>query len=133
MRDRYARYKLKHIIEMDDSYFGSSAAGKRGRGAANKSTVVIAVETSETAPGYAAMEVVDSMHSPHLRDFAFRHIEDDQTVKTDKYPFLIGNVKSFIRGTYHGVSHKHLQPYLSEFCYRFLIVASMNSRLPIDY
>ena len=32
---------------------------------------------------------------------------------------LIGNVKSFIRGTYHGVSHKHLQSYLSEFCYRF--------------
>ena len=22
---------------------------------------------------------------------------------------LIGNVKSFIRGTYHGVSHKHLK------------------------
>ena len=32
---------------------------------------------------------------------------------------LIGNVKNFIRGTYHGVSHKHLQSYLSEFCYRF--------------
>ena len=44
VRDRDARYKLKHIIEMDDSYFGSSAAGKRGRGAANKSTVVVVVE-----------------------------------------------------------------------------------------
>lgn len=148
MRDRDARYKLTHIIEMDDSYFGPSAAGKRGRGAANKSTVVVAVENRGTAPGYAAMEVIDSMHSPHLRDFAFRHIEDDQTIKTDKYPsynildvafyhfgdivkpqeamdklpwvhILIGNVKSFIRGTYHGVSHKHLQKYLSEFCYRF--------------
>ena len=32
---------------------------------------------------------------------------------------LIGNAKSFIRGTYHGVSHKHLQSYLNEFCYRF--------------
>jgi len=71
---------------MDDSYFGSSAAGKRGRGAANKSTVVIAVENRGTAPGYAAIEVVDSMHSSHIRDFAFRHIEDDQTIKTDKYP-----------------------------------------------
>ena len=78
----------------------------------------------------------------------FRYIEDDQTIKTDKYPsynildvafyhfgdivkpqeameklpwvhILIGNAKSFIRGTYHGVSHKHLQKYLSEFCYRF--------------
>ena len=32
---------------------------------------------------------------------------------------LIGNAKSFIKGTYHGVSHKHLQSYLNEFCYRF--------------
>ncbi|MDP2982720.1 MAG: transposase, partial [Candidatus Latescibacter sp.] len=40
----------------------------------------------------------------------------------DKLPWvhiLIGNAKSFIRGTYHGVSHKHLQCYLNEFCYRF--------------
>ena len=73
---------------------------------------------------------------------------DVQTIKTDDYPpynaldekyhhlgevvkaheaqeklpwvhILIGNAKSFIRGTYHGVSHKHLQSYLSEFCYRF--------------
>ena len=88
------------------------------------------------------------MHSNHLKDFAFRHIEADQTIKTDDYPsynvldvvfhhlgdsikpqeameklpwvhILIGNAKSFIRGTYHGVSHKHLQSYLNEFCYRF--------------
>ena len=148
MRDRDSRYKLHHIIEMDDSYFGGAASGKRGRGAANKSTVVVAVENHGTVPGYAAMEVVESMHSNHLKDFAFRHIEADQTIKTDDYPsynvlyvvfhplgdsikpqeameklpwvhILIGNAKSFIRGTYHGVSHKHLQSYLNEFCYRF--------------
>ena len=98
--------------------------------------------------GYAAMEVVESMHSKYLKDFAFRAIEEKQTIHTDDYPsynvldkdfrhhgetvkpfeameklpwvhILIGNVKSFIQGTYHGVSHKHLQSYLSEFCYRF--------------
>ena len=31
---------------------------------------------------------------------------------------LIGNAKTFLQGTYHGVSHKHLQRYLIEFCYR---------------
>ena len=71
---------------MDDSYFGGSASGKRGRGATNKSTVVVAVENRGYAAGYAAMEVVESMHSKHLKDFAFRHIEDDQTIKTDDYP-----------------------------------------------
>ena len=148
MENRDSLYKLSKFIEMDDSYFGGSASGKRGRGASNKSTVVIAVENRGTTSGYATMEVIESMHSNHLKDFAFRHIENDQTIKTDEYSsynvldvafhhigdivkpkeameklpwvhILIGNVKSFIQGTYHGVSHKHLQQYLSEYCYRF--------------
>ncbi len=32
---------------------------------------------------------------------------------------LIANSKGNIRGVYHGVSSKHLQRYLSEYCYRF--------------
>ena len=148
MKDRDALYKLSNFIEMDDSYFGGSVSGKRGRGAANKSAVVVAVERHGSSAGYAAMEVVESMHSKHLKAFALRAVEEEQTIHTDDYPsynvldvafdhlgetvkpyeameklpwvhILIGNVKNFIRGTYHGVSHKHLQSYLSEFCYRF--------------
>ena len=147
MKNRDSLYKLSKFIEMDDSYFGGFAAGKRGRGAHNKSTVLVAVENRGTKAGFAAMEVVESMHSKHLKDFALRAIEEEQMIHTDDYPsynaldvafhhlsetvkpheameklpwvhILIGNVKSFIRGTYHGVSHKHLQSYLSEFCYR---------------
>ena len=148
MRDRDSLYRLSDLIEMDDSYFGGATSGKRGRGAANKSIVLVAVENRGTAPRYAAMEVAESMESKHLKDFVFRHIGDEHTIKTDGYSsyttldgtfnhlgeiikpqdamkklpwvhILIGNAKSFIRGTYHGVSHKHLQPYLDEFCYRF--------------
>ncbi len=32
---------------------------------------------------------------------------------------VISNAKAVIRGTHRGVSQKHLQAYLSEFCYRF--------------
>ena len=32
---------------------------------------------------------------------------------------IISNAKAMLLGTYHGVSQKHLQRYLSEFCYRF--------------
>ena len=32
---------------------------------------------------------------------------------------VIGNLKTFINGTFHGVSHKYLHEYISEFCYRF--------------
>jgi transposase-like protein len=148
MKERDALYKLSNFIEMDDAYLGGSVSGKRGRGAANKSTVIVAVERHGSSAGYAAMEVVDSMQSTHLRDFALRAIKENQTIHTDNYPsyrvlgtafdhigetvksydameklpwvhIMIGNLKNFIRGTYHGVSHKHLQSYLSEFCYRF--------------
>ena len=51
MRDRDSQYRLSDIIEMDDSYFGGAASGKRGRGAANKSIVLVAVENRGTAPG----------------------------------------------------------------------------------
>ena len=40
----------------------------------------------------------------------------------EKFPWvhiLIGNVKGILRGVHHGVYDKHLQAYLSEFCYRF--------------
>lgn len=148
MKDRDSHYKMSNFIEMDDSYFGGSTSGKRGRGAANKSAVVVAVERRGSSAGYTAMEVVESMHSKHLKDFALRAIEENQMIHTDDYPsynvlketfhhlsetvkpfeamkklpwahILLGNVKNFIRGTYHGVSHKHLQSYLNEFCYRF--------------
>lgn len=32
---------------------------------------------------------------------------------------MIGNVKGIIKGVHHGVSPKHLQRFLTEFCYRF--------------
>jgi hypothetical protein len=32
---------------------------------------------------------------------------------------VIGNLKAFLLGTYHGVSPKYLQEYLNEFSYRF--------------
>ena len=32
---------------------------------------------------------------------------------------IFGNLKTWLRGTFHGVSRKHLQRYLDEFGYRF--------------
>jgi len=45
LADRDADYKLAGLIEMDDTYFGAPKPGKRGRGAAGKAKVVVAVET----------------------------------------------------------------------------------------
>jgi hypothetical protein len=32
---------------------------------------------------------------------------------------VISNAKTFILGTYHGLSKRHLQAYTDEYCYRF--------------
>jgi len=32
---------------------------------------------------------------------------------------VFGNLKTWLRGTFHGVGPKHLQRYLDEFSYRF--------------
>ena len=150
MADRDASYQLANLVEMDDSYFGPSGRGKRGRGSKGKVPVVVAVENRGKKPGFAAMRVVDNLKSAHIAHFAQSKIKEQQTVRTDGYvsyycltgygyeldmrivgngpnaskelPWvhtLIANVKSMLRGAHHGVSHKYLQRYLDEFCYRF--------------
>lgn len=148
MEDRDTRYMLGHVIEMDEAFFGGPVSGKRGRGAGNKSKVIVAVENRGTSAGYAKMTVVESLDSNTIRDVVTTTIRNQSTIRTDDYPayavlashfrhrgeivkspevkeklpwvhILIGNAKTFIRGTHHGVSHKHLQRYLNEFCYRF--------------
>ena len=147
MGDRDDRYLLEHVVEMDESFFGGSVAGKRGRGAENKTQVIVAVENRGKSAGYAKMTVVETLDGATLEATAKQTVKKGATVRTDGYssyrllakryqhegkvveakdaanmlPWvhtLIGNAKTFLRGTYHGVSHKHLQRYLDEFCYR---------------
>jgi transposase-like protein/transcription elongation factor Elf1 len=148
MEDRETRYQLGQVVEMDEAFFGGPFSGKRGRGAENKSKVIVAVENRGTSAGYAKMTVVETLDGDTIRDVSRTTIRNLSTIRTDDYPaytalakhfqhrgktvkspeakeklpwvhILIGNAKTFIRGTYHGVSHKHLQRYLNEFCYRF--------------
>lgn len=147
MGDRDDRYLLEHVVEMDESFFGGAAAGKRGRGAENKTQVIVAVENNDKSAGYAKMTVIETVDGETVKTVAERTVKKGAAIRTDGYssyrvlardyvhdgkpvpakeapkmlPWvhtLIGNVKTFLRGTYHGVSHKHLQRYLDEFCYR---------------
>jgi len=147
MGDRDDRYLLEHVVEMDETFFGGAAAGKRGRGADNKTQVIVAVENHGKSAGYAKMTVIETLDGSTVETTAKQTVKEGATVRTDGYssyrvlsksythdgkkveakdaakllPWvhtLIGNTKTFLRGTYHGVSHKHLQRYLDEFCYR---------------
>jgi len=65
MADRDANYKLAGLVEIDESFFGPSTPGKRGRGTEKKETVVVAVsawkdENGKERPGFAHAFVVDN-------------------------------------------------------------------------
>ena len=155
MQERDSNYKLGGIMEMDDAYFGErNVTGKRGRGAGNKSVVIIAVGTrvykGKIKPGFLKMEVSENMKKERVKDFIKGNITNGSHIKTDKFKsykwladdgftheavriynpketleylpwvhIMIGNIKGILKGVHHGVSPKHLQRFLSEFCYRF--------------
>jgi hypothetical protein len=60
-------YKLAGLIEMDDTYVGGPKPGKRGRGAAGKSKVVVAVETPGDKPRFAAMRQVPRVSGGEIK------------------------------------------------------------------
>jgi transposase-like protein len=148
MTDRDSEYRLEKLIEFDDAYIGGKRTGKRGRGAGGKKPILVAVETREGKAGFMAVEAVDTISKKSVREFLQNHLKVGQTVRTDAFPALnsvgqmhnhqkkvvpaeqasewlplvhvvIGNLKKFLNGTFHGVSLRYLQEYLNEFSYRF--------------
>jgi transposase-like protein len=149
MGRRDSIYRLDDLIELDDTYVGGKrSGGKRGRGAEGKKPVLVAVENKGKKAGFMAMEAVATISGETVRKFLERRLKRGQSVRTDALPALnavndtqehqkkvtpakeaanwlpwvhivIGNLKKFLNGTYHGVSAKYLQEYLDEFCYRF--------------
>ncbi len=148
MGHRDSLYLLSYVIEVDDALVGGKRSGKRGRGAAGKTAVLIACESKEDQSGYIAMKVVNSVNHETVRGFTKKSVVDSQKIHSDALPALnvihethdhearvtppnkvdkwlswvhiaIGNLKTFLLGTFHGVSGKYLQEYLNEFCYRY--------------
>ncbi len=107
------------------------------------------VESKGEPAVFIAMQTVESMEQPQIETAVKDHIAPGQKIRTDgnkSYAGLnnmehrhdstpvpaekasedlsrvhtaISNAKRFLVGAYHGVSHKHLQRDLAEFCYRF--------------
>lgn len=149
MGHRDSLYRLHDLIEIDDALIGGlHTGGKRGRGAERKTSVLVAIESREKRAGFIAMQQVSSVNRETVSQFVKRHLSPDQYVRSDALPALaeisktqnhiprvtppnkagewlpwvhvaIGNLKTFLLGTYHGVSSGYLQEYLNEFCYRF--------------
>jgi transposase-like protein len=149
MVHRDSLYRLvDELIELDDTYVGGKKSGKRGRGAKGKKPILVAVEHKAKTAGFVAMKAVESVSGKEIKSFLEHHLNHGQKVRTDAFPamniieeshqhekkitppkevstwlplvhIVIGNMKTFLNGTFHGVTQKYLQEYLDEFCYRF--------------
>lgn len=79
------RELLAGAVEIDESYVGGSRPGKRGRGAAGKAIVVIAVEDHDGHPGRARIVRVANIQRGTLTEFVLDHVARGAEVRTDAY------------------------------------------------
>jgi transposase-like protein len=70
---------------------------------------------TDAAPSYATLTRIGYEHLPVVE-------AGNPAVAEEFLPIIhlvFSNLKSWLRGTHHGVSEKHLQAYLNEFTFRF--------------
>lgn len=142
------RDKIGPVVEVDDFYIGGpTTGGKRGRGT-QKTPVIIAVQKLNNHAGRVRLRQLEDVSEKSILSFINDDVQPKSTIVTDgflsyinlrKHGFkhmpilqedeegkglplahiMISNLKAWIKGTFHGVSPKHLQAYLNEFTFRF--------------
>lgn len=92
---RPGRDRLAGVVEVDEAYFGGVKPGKRGRGAAGKVLVAVAVELHEPKGfGRCRLRVIPDAKATSLESFVRDAIEPGSTVVTDawkSYPPALGS------------------------------------------
>lgn len=74
MGQRNSIYRLSKVVELEDALISSKKAGKRGRGAEGKVSVLIACENIDDRAGFIAMEAVESVNKKAIKSFAKHRI-----------------------------------------------------------
>lgn len=144
---RPERDRIQGTVEIDETFVGSPRPGKRGRGAEGKTIVLGAIEVlparqNRTRSGRLRMRVVPDAKGKTIVAFVEENVEPGSLILSDglsSYDSLtkqgyrhgvvasdsldrihmsFGNFKTWILGTYHGVSSKHMQAYVNEFVFR---------------
>ncbi len=149
MAYRDSQYQLTGIVEMDEAYFGTPDRERRGRGTRRTKALVAVGLTQDNKPRFAKIKIIKRLDARSVEAFAVSQIAQGSTIRIDGlnvYRSLAGlgfshdatvisgkindsllhwihitisNAKSFVIGTFHGLTKKHYQQYLDEFCYRF--------------
>ena len=77
------RDNLSGIIEMDETFIGGERQGKKGRGSAGKSLVVIFVEIKDTRIGRIRLKRIKDASSASLNEAALSCIKEKSIIRTD--------------------------------------------------
>lgn len=89
------RTRLSGAVEVDETMIGGARPGKRGRGAAGKVLVAVAVEQVQPKGfGRCRIQVIPNAEADTLRSFLLTHIEPGAKILTDglaSYPLAAGN------------------------------------------
>ncbi len=76
---------LADAVEVDETYVGGVRPGRRGRGAAGKAIVVIAVENRGKAAGRVRMRRVPDVSKDTLTDFVLDNVSRATEIHTDAW------------------------------------------------
>ncbi len=141
------RDKIHGLVEVDETYIGGPKSGKRGRGAEGKSIAIGAIEVlgkteRRKRAGRLRLCIIPNVQGRTLISFVKQNVEPRSNVQTDDWQgydglstagyrhqivgnkellrihHTFGNLKTWLKGTHHGVSAKHLQAYVNEFVFR---------------
>jgi transposase-like protein len=89
------RKPLKGKVEADEFYLGGKSSGKRGRGAAGKCKVAVAVERQGKKLGRLRMQVIDDCSAAQLLPFVKDNVVAGSNVLTDGWKGYTGLEKTF--------------------------------------
>lgn len=143
---RPGRDQLAGAVQVDETYLGGkNKPGKRGRGAAGKALVAIAVEDKDAAGmGRIRLTHIPDASAKSLGGFVSKMIVPGAVIATDDWPgynslsslgytrvivrpedlalphLVASLLKRWLLGTYQGaVKPTHIEYYLDEFTFRF--------------
>ena len=77
------RTKLSGVVEIDETLIGGVSTGKRGRGAGNKTLVIIAVELDGNKVGRCRMGIIADASSDSIHPFINENVEKASVLITD--------------------------------------------------
>ena len=136
--------KLSGIIEVDETCIGRQRHGKRrgkANGASTGTLVIGAVDLNGKYTNRIRLKAIPNAGKAELLAFLKDNVEPGSTIQTNESMGYAGfeidgfkhittarlshirrvfnNLNTWLLGTHHRVSEKHLQAYLNEFAFRF--------------